>query len=249
MGYALKIKGVDFSDNAVDQVDYIVPIPCTGITLNQSALTFEKVGDTNQLTATLTPADTTDTLSWASSDENVATVSASGLVTIHGIGTATITATCGNQTATASINQTSIKPKTQFTVTGKIPSPLNLTEGKIMQIFSTSGQNTIGQAYSEGDTGLHIESGQGDGVECIAVPYGATKVKFTTVDGNTQTISYTYKVDATTLLEFNSKQYGAFVSEHTFVSSANGLSVEYGQAVIFRATDAQFANVADVFFT
>ena len=55
------------------------------------------------MTATLTPSDTTDTVTWESSDTSVATVSSSGLVTGVALGSATITATAGEVTATCSV--------------------------------------------------------------------------------------------------------------------------------------------------
>ena len=240
MGYALKIKGVDFSDNAVDQVEYIVPIPCTGITLNQSTLSFEKVGDTSQLTATLTPADTTDTLSWASSDENVATVSTSGLVTIHGIGTATITATCGNQTATASISQTTIKAAgTLKKLTGKYVSSGSGVNYAFV-VNDTSGQNAfLNENGNHAD--LQVVSGGSNNCELIRVPYGATTVKVATVGGNDVQFNYMYRANTTEMVTYNGVQYPTKASnyEQTFVTSSTGATVAYGQAIVFRITDAK----------
>ncbi|MGN0807776.1 MAG: Ig-like domain-containing protein [Candidatus Coproplasma sp.] len=64
----------------------------TGISLNYTNESL-KVDDTLQLTATITPADTDDkSVTWETSNASVATVSASGLVTVVGEGSATITA-------------------------------------------------------------------------------------------------------------------------------------------------------------
>ena len=73
------------------------PVPCTGISLDKSELTFTEAG-TRTLTATVTPEDTTDALTWESSNANVATVE-NGTVTAVANGSATITARCGNQSA------------------------------------------------------------------------------------------------------------------------------------------------------
>lgn len=67
------------------------------VTLDQATATIVK-GDELQLTAKVKPADAT--LTWSSSDEAVATVDATGKVTAIAAGTATITATTGNATAT-----------------------------------------------------------------------------------------------------------------------------------------------------
>ena len=65
----------------------------TSIELNQTSAGMTE-GETLQLTATVLPEDATDkTVTWASSDEAVATVDQNGLVTAVAPGTATITAT------------------------------------------------------------------------------------------------------------------------------------------------------------
>ena len=62
----------------------------TGITLNTNSLSLT-VGATSTLTATLQPDGATGSISWLTSNSNVATVS-NGVVTAVGAGTATITA-------------------------------------------------------------------------------------------------------------------------------------------------------------
>jgi uncharacterized protein YjdB len=67
------------------------------------------IGATQQLTPVFTPVNPTNTnVTWATSDAVVATVNASGLVTVIGPGTATITITTvdGGFTATATITAT-----------------------------------------------------------------------------------------------------------------------------------------------
>jgi len=61
------------------------------------------VGTEYTLTATVTPTNATDkNVTWTSNNENVATV-VNGIVTAKTVGTATITAKAGNQTATCAI--------------------------------------------------------------------------------------------------------------------------------------------------
>lgn len=68
----------------------------TGITVDPEIADLE-IGETQQLTATVTPEDAIDTsVIWSTSDEAVATVNENGLVTAVGEGTATITATTAN---------------------------------------------------------------------------------------------------------------------------------------------------------
>ena len=67
--------------------------PASGITLNISTIS-SVVGSEHQLTATVTPDKAAyQALSWTSSNQSVASVSASGLVKIIAVGTAVITVT------------------------------------------------------------------------------------------------------------------------------------------------------------
>ena len=88
-----------------------VTVPVTGVILNQSALNLIGTNDTAQLIATIAPSDATDTsVAWTSSDELVATVSATGVVSSVADGTATITVTTndGNHQDTCSVTVSSV---------------------------------------------------------------------------------------------------------------------------------------------
>ena len=66
----------------------------TGISLNQTSLTFNASNQTTTLIATITPSDLPNkNVTWTSSNTSVATVSNAGIVTPIANGTATITAT------------------------------------------------------------------------------------------------------------------------------------------------------------
>ncbi len=72
-----------------------VSVPCTSLTANFDVVTLYEPGETALLKISTTPLNTTDELQFASSDSNVATVDATGLVTYVGAGQAEITVTCG----------------------------------------------------------------------------------------------------------------------------------------------------------
>ncbi len=71
-------------------------LPCTDLVLVDSTVTLDRLGATWKISAVPTPADTTDTVTFVSSNPNVATVTLDGQVTAVSAGTATITVTCGN---------------------------------------------------------------------------------------------------------------------------------------------------------
>ena len=106
-GKALLIKGVTFGAQKLTTVNFTDEVPCTGLSLNETTKTMTEVGSTFTLIPTKTPLNTTDTVYWATSNENIATVS-DGVVTQTGVGTVVITATCGTQTATCTITATNV---------------------------------------------------------------------------------------------------------------------------------------------
>ena len=68
-------------------------VPVKSVSLDKTEYTFNTIGNTLTLTATVLPADATDkSVSWSSSSDAVATVDASGKVTAVSKGTATIKA-------------------------------------------------------------------------------------------------------------------------------------------------------------
>lgn len=83
-------------------------IHVTGVTLDKNSISLTTVWQTEQLTATVTPANADDqAVTWSSSDTSVATVSNTWLVTCVTPWTCTITATThdGGYTATCLVSQ------------------------------------------------------------------------------------------------------------------------------------------------
>ena len=76
----------------------VLPIEATSVKLSAENVTL-KVGETSSITATVIPDNTTyPDVIWISNNDNVATVS-NGVITATGVGSATITATCGTASA------------------------------------------------------------------------------------------------------------------------------------------------------
>ena len=74
-------------------------VSCTSLTLSAPTVTFEDAGRFFNITFTRTPEDCTESVTFSSSDENVATVSEQGKIVAVNAGSAVITAQCGEQTA------------------------------------------------------------------------------------------------------------------------------------------------------
>ena len=71
-------------------------IPCTDLTVDTEEITLDALDATYTLEVTASPADTTDFISYESSDESVVTVDADGVITAVAEGEAVITITCGD---------------------------------------------------------------------------------------------------------------------------------------------------------
>ena len=88
----LTVDGGTLTGDVTGTVNYKV----TGVSLNTDSLSLE-VGESEALTATITPSNATDqNVTWSSNNESVATVDTSGKVTAIKAGTATITATAAD---------------------------------------------------------------------------------------------------------------------------------------------------------
>lgn len=100
-------KSAVYSKNMSDMVtaleDSFNTIPATGIKLSPTTIKFSGIGDTQKITATLTPDTATSSILWESDNTDVVTVK-DGIATAVNDGIATITATSGSATAKCSVN-------------------------------------------------------------------------------------------------------------------------------------------------
>lgn len=170
MATTLVIKNANFSANALDTVSFVETKPCTGVSLNKSTSSILYQG-TDTLVATVTPVDTTDILSWASSNSDVAIV-ANGVVTAVGVGNATITATCGSFSAECSIIVTATV--SGATLAGKRFAGSGAAGGGTGAVYPDSGTK-FGIIYSA--TGEKLIYYDYSDYYPIIIPQNTTKVR------------------------------------------------------------------------
>ncbi len=92
----ISAKSVDGSDVSAECKVTVDPVSASAVTLNVADMTL-LVGQSDKLTATVSPENVTDkTITWASDNETIASVDENGLVTALGVGSATITASTEN---------------------------------------------------------------------------------------------------------------------------------------------------------
>ena len=110
-------------------------VAVTGVSIDRPTAELV-VGETVQLSATITPSDATDqNIGWSSSSINIATVSKNGLVTAVAEGKATIKAFAGGKSATCVVT-VSKKTVSVSSVTLDKTS-LDLTKGESMTLVAT----------------------------------------------------------------------------------------------------------------
>ncbi len=166
-------------------------VEVSSITLNKSTI-FLYEGDTETLTPTISPENATNkTISWSSSNKDVATVK-DGTITAIKKGEATITAQAGGKTAACTI--TVQTKKVSVTGVSLDNTSLSITEGdtkalKATVIPSNATDKTL--SWSSNNTSVATVSSSGT---VTAVAPGTAKITVKTNDGGkTATCSVTVK--------------------------------------------------------
>ena len=120
-------------------------VPCAGILVDTPVIALDAAGQTQKLELTVMPEDTTDELTFASSDETVVQVSADGTLTAVGPGQAEITITCGGVVRTCSVvcwfgeetaapTETTVPPETTVPVETTKPTEPEETEAAVLTL-------------------------------------------------------------------------------------------------------------------
>lgn len=166
-----------------DQCEVTVIQPVTSIKLSESAITLNKLSGTKQLTAQILPADATDkSLTWTSSNIDVAEVDANGLVIAKKAGKATITATAvSNSEAKDECEVTVLQPVTGITLS---ENKVTMTElGEMKQLVATVlPEDASNKAVTWTSSDPSVCSVTKNGT-LVAMGYGTATIMATTIDG------------------------------------------------------------------
>lgn len=188
MAKTLVLNGTNFSANKVATITFGESVPCTGITLDESTKSVTSMTDFT-LVATPTPSNTTDSVVWTTSDSDVVTV-ASGVATPVGLGTATITATCGSYSATCVVTIDNVVPSYKavcgYSCYRRTSTGDAATTGK-----TSTAQTSTFMIAADQETGLYPIESKTD-VDTspyrfvpILIPNGATKIIVSTTQEST----------------------------------------------------------------
>ena len=194
-------------------------VPVSEVTLDMENAAVTE-GDSFVLTATVSPADATDqTVEWATSDANVATVDG-GVVTAVAPGTAVITATAGSYSATCTVtvtaNTVAVSGITLDKATATILEGANLTLNATVSPADATDQ-TVEWATSEANVATvdgGVVTAVAPGTAVITATAGSYSATCTvTVTANTVAVSgITLDKATATILEGGNLALNATVS-------------------------------------
>lgn len=111
-------------------------IPCTAVSLSSKILTFTSTDQAHLLSVTVAPANTTDTITYESSDESIVTVTDGGKITPVSGGKAVIIVTCGDIIAECEII-CSFGEYQEPTETAPTEAPVQIPEGFVLKLNRT----------------------------------------------------------------------------------------------------------------
>jgi hypothetical protein len=104
-------------------------VACTSLVLRDVSIALLSEGDTFDLAVTVEPSNTTDQISFASSNEDVAAVDAAGRITAVGAGEAVITVKCGDVTVECPVSCVFATDSTDAT---EMTDPTQPTDGFVL---------------------------------------------------------------------------------------------------------------------
>lgn len=195
-------------------------VAVTGVSLDNTLLLIS-VGESRKLSATVKPSGATNKeVSWASSDESVATVDSNGNVKGLKEGSATITVTTKDGSKTATCKVTVSKPASTIAVTGVSlnKTSLSLTVGGSQSLSATvspSNASDKSVSWKSSDTSVATVDGSGN---VKAVKAGTATITVTTKDGSK---TATCKVTVT-----EAKPSVTVIPENTAVTMATGTTIQ-----------------------
>jgi uncharacterized protein YjdB len=165
----------------------VAVVAVTGVSVSPATATVG-LGSTQQLSATLAPANATNqNVTWTSSNTAVATVNASGLVSAVSAGTTTITVKTvdGNKTATSAITVAAI-PVASVIVS---PTTASLYAGNTQQLSATiAPANATNKTVTWSSSNTAVATVNSSGL-VTAVSAGTANITVTTQDGSKTAIA------------------------------------------------------------
>lgn len=224
-----------------DKPEYIA---VSGVSLNKTSVTLN-IGETSALASTVSPADATDkSVTYTSSNTAVAAVSASGVITAKGSGTATITvATAGSSKASCTVKVNPVASTLTFsgftkmtndtisagvfhTLAGKVTSNYPITSVKCA-IEGTSMSKTVTMSASKNVKSYSVYDAFDDLMAFSDAGVGTHYFKVYATDTQKTSLTLLYSYKYTVVSSAPSSSLKALTSAGTTYYVPNGYSSSY----------------------
>ena len=222
-------------------------IPITEISLDKSSATLTE-GETTTLVATVLPENTTDSksVSWRSSNSEVATVDANGTVTAKRAGTAVITATSTNG-KTAGCTVTVSKKEIPIIEISLDKSSATLTEGETTTLTATvlPENTTDSKSVSWSSSNSEVATVDANGT-VTAKRAGTVVITATSTNGKTAGCTVTVSRKEIPITEISLDKSSATLTEGettTLVATVLPENTTYGKSVKWSSSNVAVATV------
>ena len=219
--------------------------PATGVSLNKTSATL-KVNETVTLSATVTPTSATNRkVSWKSSDESVATVSSTGVVTAKSIGNANITATTTDGTNISATCKVSVV-ETPATGISLNKTAATLKANQTVSLTATVTPSTAtNKKVSWKSSDESVATVSSDGV-VTAFKVGTTNITATTTDGTNLSATCQVTVEATlaTGISLNKKAVTLEVDDNETLTVTVTPSDASNKKVNWKSSNTSVATVS-----
>ena len=222
-------------------------IPITEISLDKSSATLTE-GETTTLVATVLPENTTDSksVSWRSSNSEVATVDANGTVTAKRAGTAVITATSTNG-KTAGCTVTVSKKEIPIIEISLDKSSATLTEGETTTIVATvlPENTTDSKSVSWSSSNSEVATVDANGT-VTAKRAGTAVITATSTNGKTAGCTVTVSKKEIPIIEISLDKSSATLTEGettTLTATVLPENTTYGKSVKWSSSNVAVATV------
>ena len=222
-------------------------IPVTEVRLSESTVGIVE-GSTYKLTATVLPENTTDSksVSWRSSNSEVATVDANGTVTAKRAGTAVITATSTNG-KTAGCTVTVSKKEIPITEISLDKSSATLTEGETTTLVATvlPENTTDSKSVSWSSSNSEVATVDANGT-VTAKRAGTAVITATSTNGKTAGCTVTVSKKEIPITEISLDKSSATLTEGettTLVATVLPENTTYGKSVKWSSSNVAVATV------
>ena len=222
-------------------------ITITEVRLNKSTETLTE-GDTTTLTATVLPENTTDSksVSWSSSNSEVAAVDANGTVTAKSAGTAVITATSTNGKS-AGCTVTVSRKEIPITEISLDKSSATLTEGETTTLVATvlPENTTDSKNVSWSSSNSEVATVDANGT-VTAKSAGTAVITATSANGKTAGCTVTVSRKEIPITEISLDKSSATLTEGettTLVATVLPENTTYGKSVKWSSSNVAVATV------